>query len=309
MMKTHQTLEAIKYRRGELALLDQKRLPQEFVYDACMTSEDAFDAIRAMRVRGAPAIAITAALALAVETFRARESFASRDAALAFLLSKLDSLGQSRPTAVNLFEAIARLKAFVTAHATTLRNDRTGGTALCLAYVEEAEAMLAKDVADNRSIGAFGAEALYALAGNSSLRLLTHCNTGSLATAAYGTALGIVRSVHEAGRLEHAYCTETRPYNQGARLTAFELVHEGIPATLLTDSMASFLMKTRTLHGVVVGADRVTANGDTANKIGTYQLAIAARYHGVPFFVAAPLTSVDLSMADGSLIPIEERPA
>jgi methylthioribose-1-phosphate isomerase len=208
-----------------------------------------------------------------------------------------------------LFEAIGRLKAFVSATSLTLADDAQGARALIDAFVNEAEAMLAKDVADNRAIGAFGAEALLEPAGKGNIRLLTHCNTGSLATASYGTALGIIRRVQELGRLDHAFCTETRPYNQGARLTAFELVHEGIPATLITDSMAAFLMKSRGIHGVVVGADRVAANGDTANKIGTYQLAIAARYHGVPFFVAAPLTSIDLSMEDGSSIPIEERPA
>ncbi|MCA2960788.1 MAG: S-methyl-5-thioribose-1-phosphate isomerase [Silvanigrellales bacterium] len=303
------TLEAIKYHRGKLELLDQKRLPQEFVYDACTTSEEAFDAIRAMRVRGAPAIAITAALALAVEASQRRETFSSRDEAVRFLAAKLELLGESRPTAVNLFEAIGRLKAYVSATSLNLADDAQGARALIDAFVNEAEAMLAKDVADNRAIGAFGAEALLEPAGKGNIRLLTHCNTGSLATAAYGTALGIIRRVQELGRLDHAFCTETRPYNQGARLTAFELVHEGIPATLITDSMAAFLMKSRGIHGVVVGADRVAANGDTANKIGTYQLAIAARYHGVPFFVAAPLTSIDLSMEDGSSIPIEERPA
>lgn len=303
------TLEAIKYRRGSLELLDQKRLPLEFVYDACLTSEEAFDAIRSMRVRGAPAIAITAALALAVEAWHHKATFSSLQDAIGYLHEKLDFLGESRPTAVNLFEAIGRLKAHVAQVASNLTTDATGAQALLESYVEQAEAMLAKDVADNRAIGAHGAAALLEPAGKGNIRLLTHCNTGSLATAAYGTALGIVRRVHEMGRLEHAYCTETRPYNQGARLTAFELVHEGIPSTLITDSMAAFLMKTRGIHGVVVGADRVAANGDTANKIGTYQLAIAARFHGVPFFVAAPLTSIDLSMPDGSGIPIEERPA
>jgi methylthioribose-1-phosphate isomerase len=308
------TLEAIKYRRGSLELLDQKRLPQEFVYDACVSAEEGFDAIRSMRVRGAPAIAITAALALAVEAHHLRSTLPTPEEALAFLERKLDYLGQSRPTAVNLFEAIARLKTFLRSRAQSLPPGAQGAAALVDAFIDEAEAMLAKDVADNKAIGAHGARALFeGVAGfpglSADARLLTHCNTGSLATAAYGTALGIIRSVHAQGRLEHAYCTETRPYNQGARLTAFELVHEGIPATLITDSMAAFLMKSKGIHGVVVGADRVAANGDTANKVGTYQLAIAARYHGVPFFVAAPLTSIDLGTPDGGSIPIEERPA
>jgi S-methyl-5-thioribose-1-phosphate isomerase len=168
--------------------------------------------------------------------------------------------------------------------------------------------MLEKDLADNRAIGAFGAE-IFKGAPARSLRLLTHCNTGSLATVGYGTALGVIRALQERQQLVHAYATETRPYNQGARLTAFELAFEKIPSTLITDSMVSFLMSREKIDAVVVGADRVVANGDTANKVGTYQLAIAAQYHGVPFYVAAPLTSIDTSLTDGSQIHIEERPA
>jgi methylthioribose-1-phosphate isomerase len=301
------SLEALRYRRGFLEVLDQKQLPSVFHFDPCLTAKDGFDAIASMRVRGAPAIAITAALSLAVEIWNLRQTFASPVQLKEHIFSNLDYLGRSRPTAVNLFEAIGRLKDLIEKKTFALTHNDTGASELVAFFVENAEAMLAKDVSDNKAIGEFGAQALLAQQ-KSPLRILTHCNTGSLATAAYGTALGIIRSLHQKGQLEHAYCTETRPYNQGARLTAFELVYEKIPSTLITDSMAAFLMAQKGLHGVVVGADRVVANGDTANKIGTYALAIAAKHHGVPFYVAAPLTSIDLSKNHGREIPIELRP-
>jgi len=181
-------------------------------------------------------------------------------------------------------------------------------------YVEAAEKMLVDDVKDNENIGRFGAEWILGNAevGEGEVKgrvaVLTHCNTGSLATAGYGTALGIIRSLHSGSNLTHTYCTETRPYNQGSRLTAFELVHDKIPATLITDSMASSLMSLKSIAAVIVGADRVAANGDTANKIGTYQLAIVAKYHGVKFVVAAPTTSIDMKTASGKDIVIEHRP-
>lgn len=171
------------------------------------------------------------------------------------------------------------------------------------------EYMLEKDISDNKAIGENGARLILGPGDNTGcVRILTHCNTGSLATAGYGTALGVVRSLHAAGRLEHVYCTETRPYNQGARLTAYELVHDKIPCTLIVDSMVGALMRVKRVHAVVVGCDRVAANGDTANKIGTYQIAVLARYHSVPFYVAAPFTSVDMSVASGESIVIEQRP-
>lgn len=173
-----------------------------------------------------------------------------------------------------------------------------------------AEDMLEKDLSDNRSIGDLGARHLLERAApqGGKVIVLTHCNTGALATAGYGTALGVIRSLHSLGRLEHAFCTETRPYNQGARLTAFELVYEHIPATLITDSMVAAAMAHKGVSAVVVGADRVVANGDTANKVGTYQLAIAAKHHGIPFYVAAPSSSCDLRLESGQEIIIEERP-
>lgn len=186
----------------------------------------------------------------------------------------------------------------------------SGATAesLCNAVITYAEVMLAEDIATNKRIGDHGAQKLLSLIPRDKLRVLTICNTGSLATAGYGTALGVVRSLHAAGRLETVFACETRPYNQGSRLTAFEIVADQLPGVLITDSMAAALMSTKGVDCVVVGADRVTANGDTANKIGTYQLAIVAKYHNIPFFVAAPITTLDLTLSDGSHIPIEERP-
>ena len=261
--------------------------------------QECWQAIRDMNVRGAPAIAIAAALGLAVEA--STKAVSSDAEAKAWLKDRLEYLKTSRPTAVNLFNDCDRLAAFV---------DGLAGDVLP-AYIAEAEKMLAKDIADNKAIGKAGGEEILrraALKGKQKVKVLTHCNTGSLATARYGTALGVIRYLHEQGKLERAYCTETRPYNQGCRLTAFELVYEKIPATLITDSMASYLMATEGIDAVIVGADRVVANGDTANKVGTYQLAIAAKHHGAGFYVAVPFTSMDLKMQSGAEIHIEQRP-
>lgn len=269
------------------------------------TCEECWEAIRKMNVRGAPAIAIAAALALAVEATKKESEGGTGDAAKEWLMTKLEYLKTSRPTAVNLFNDCDRLIAFV-------QKTSGDGAAVLRAYIDEAEKMLEKDIADNMAIGKAGGEAIVAAAkakGRDKVKVLTHCNTGSLATARYGTALGVIRWLHENGKLEHAYCTETRPYNQGCRLTAFELVFEKIPATLITDSMASYLMATEGIDAVVVGADRVVCNGDTANKVGTYQLAIAAKYHGAGMYVAVPFTSIDTKLKSGKEIHIEQRPA
>jgi S-methyl-5-thioribose-1-phosphate isomerase len=269
-----------------------------------------------MKVRGAPAIAIAGALSLAVEAHRilAADTLAFADAAAAadFLVNKLEYLKTSRPTAVNLFEAADRLTRLARSKATTAAAGQEGARQVFQAYIAEAEKMLEDDIAANKAMGKHGADHILALQATDggNVRVITHCNTGSLATAGYGTALGVIRALNESGRLERAFCTETRPYNQGARLTAYELVAEQIPGTLVTDSMVAALMNSSNKpHAVIVGADRIAANGDTANKIGTYQLAIAAKYHKVPFFVAAPLTTIDLDMVNGSGIKIEERPA
>ncbi|XP_065876001.1 methylthioribose-1-phosphate isomerase [Euphorbia lathyris] len=305
-LEADNTLLSICYTRGSLQLLDQRKLPLETVYLDICDSSDGWSAIREMVVRGAPAIAIAAALSLAVEVFNLKDFNGNSDDAVSFLFKKLEYLVSSRPTAVNLSDAATKLKEIVLQAAATASESKT----VFQAYIEAAEIMLKDDVASNKAIGSYGASFLQNLLKKSEkLSVLTHCNTGSLATAGYGTALGVIRALHTEGVLERAYCTETRPFNQGSRLTAFELVHEKIPATLIADSAAAALMKDDRVSAVIVGADRVAANGDTANKIGTYSLALCASHHNIPFFVAAPLTSIDLSLSSGKEIIIEERSA
>lgn len=234
---------------------------------------------------------------------------------IAYIDRRLDYLKESRPTAVDLTNAINKLKAVIRNPAEPATDQAPSLQTVIGAYIHAAELILSDDLQTNHAIGSKGADWILAQPRPSStkpLSVLTHCNTGSLATSGHGTALGIIRSLHAAGQLHHAFCTETRPYNQGSRLTAFELVFEQIPATLIADSMAAALFRLRrdseNIAAVVVGADRVVRNGDTANKIGTYQLAVLARHHGVKFVVAAPTTSVDLATATGEGIRIEERP-
>lgn len=310
-------LEAIKYSRGSLEVLDQLQLPHKVHYDRINNTSDAHAAIRDMRVRGAPAIAITAILGLAVEIHHERGSEATKSkpphVAAGMIKLRLDEVVTSRPTAVNLKNMADEFKVLTQSAA---RQSPNNIEAVWDAYLIAAEKTLSKDIRDNRQLGNFGAEWLMSQteAGRRGpISVITHCNTGSLATAGYGTALGVIRSLHGRGDLRRAYCTETRPYNQGSRLTAFELVHDEIPGTLITDSMAAALLKLRkeseNIAGIVVGADRIAANGDTANKIGTYALALAARHHGVKFLVAAPCSTVDLWTATGDKIQIEERAA
>jgi S-methyl-5-thioribose-1-phosphate isomerase len=304
-------LQSLIYERGSFQVLDQLKVPYETTFMPIADSGDAWVSIRDMNVRGAPLIAMVAALGLAVEVGDKRDTFDTAEAAAAFLLERLDYLRSSRPTAVNLFEAADRLGNVVQETAKTA----TSAAEVIDRYIDEAEAMLAKDVADNRAIGLYGMQAILEDAGSpDGVQVLTHCNTGSLATAGYGTALGVIRALQEEGKLNHVFMTETRPYNQGARLTAFEVVAEGMPGTLVTDSMAAALMAgcnsdAPQLHAVVTGADRVVANGDTANKIGTYQLAILAKFHKVPFYIASPFTTLDCDTSTGADIHIEDRPA
>ncbi|KAI0818437.1 hypothetical protein GGR55DRAFT_77054 [Xylaria sp. FL0064] len=308
-------LQAIRYTRGKLEVLDQLRLPHEHHYDNVATSEEAFDCIKAMRVRGAPAIAIVAALAHGVELYNGGCEASTPADTIAYIDSRLDYLKQSRPTAVDLTNAITHLKTVVRSVNTASLEQAAAKSAIIDAYIAAAEEIFRKDTETNLRIGEHGSKWLLANAPIKSpegkVSVLTHCNTGSLATSGHGTALGIIRSLHSAGGLQHAFCTETRPYNQGSRLTAFELVYERIPATLITDSMAGALFATKKaknhIAAVIVGADRVVRNGDTANKVGTYALAVLARYHGIKFIVAAPTTSIDLQTTTGADIKIEER--
>uniref|UniRef100_A0AAZ3SRF2 Methylthioribose-1-phosphate isomerase n=1 Tax=Oncorhynchus tshawytscha TaxID=74940 RepID=A0AAZ3SRF2_ONCTS len=294
------TLEAIRYRAGSLQILNQLLLPQETVFDEVRTVQDGYEAIKSMKVRGAPAIAIVGCLSLAVEL----RAGAGGNDPVTFIRESLCHLTSARPTAVNMGRAARELMEF--AENESMEKNPEQLTESVIGWIEE---MLERDVNDNKKIGNYGAQHILSGVPRDSVTILTHCNTGSLATAGYGTALGVVRSLHALGRLKRMYCTETRPYNQGARLTAYEAVAEGFPATLITDSMAALTMREKSITAVVVGADRVVANGDTANKIGTYQLAIAAKHHGIPFYVAAPSTSCDLSLESGRHIVIEERPA
>lgn len=284
-------------------------MPHETVFESVLNVQNGHAAIKTMKTRGAPAIAIVAALSLAVDvhTRLNQNEFETVEQAVRFLHESLEYLKTSRPTAVNLFDAAAKLGALIDQTAAQAQSP----TQVINAYLEAAEKMLVDDVEDNKNIGRFGAEFIRENARDKeNIAVLTHCNTGSLATAGWGTALGIIRDLNINGVLKHAYCTETRPYNQGSRLTAYELVYENIPATLVCDSMASALLKQKPeVQAIVVGADRVAANGDTANKIGTYQLAITAKHHGVLFIVAAPSTSIDLKTKSGQDIVIEQRPA
>ncbi len=271
--KSH-SVEPIRWRGNALELLDQRRLPREVVYVTCHDAHETAVAIRDMIVRGAPAIGVSAAFGIALAAQRGDDVQAAAA-----------ELRKARPTAVNLMWAVDRM----------LRAKD---------YTKEAEAMFAEDVEANKRIGRYGAELLGATA-----TVLTHCNAGALATAGYGTALGVIRAAVEQGKKVAVFADETRPYLQGARLTAWELQQEGIDVTLITDNMAGYFFQQGTFDAVVVGADRIAANGDAANKIGTYTVAVLANAHGVPFYVAAPVSTIDPNTPDGSAIPIEERSA
>jgi methylthioribose-1-phosphate isomerase len=284
----------VGWQGDRVVLLDQRRLPGEEVYLECRSWTEVADAIRTLAVRGAPAIGVAAACGVALAALASPAR--TVEAFLRDLEAAISGLAATRPTAVNLFWALDRMRRHAEAHRTApLATLRAGLVAL-------AEALLDEDVAANRRLGAFGAELV-----PQGARILTHCNAGGLATAGYGTALGVVRGAVEAGRQPFVWVDETRPVLQGARLTAWELQREGIPHTVIADVAAASTMGRGEVDLVVVGADRIAANGDTANKIGTYGVAVLARYHRVPFYVAAPFSTIDPSLPDGAAIPIEER--
>jgi len=272
-------VRAVQWRGDHLHLLDQRLLPQEERWIDCRDAAEVTQAIRDLAVRGAPAIGIAAAWGVAL----AARQGAALDAALAMLRA-------ARPTAVNLMWALDRMKARIAAGADAHALER------------EAQAIQDEDLAANRHMGELGAALIEPGSG-----VLTHCNTGSLATAGFGTALGVIRAGVAQGRIARVFAGETRPWQQGARLTMYELVRDGIPARLIADSAAAHLMKSGVVQWVIVGADRIAANGDTANKIGTYQLAIAAKHHGVKFMVVAPSSTVDMATVSGEAIEIELR--
>ena len=284
----------IAFRDGALVLLDQRKLPLEEVYLECRTEDEAAEAIRTMAVRGAPAIGIAAGYGMALAA--ARHAGSGAGAQREALERAARVLGATRPTAVNLFWAIEKMMAHVDKSA-------SGPEALAGELLRLAEAMHEEDAAVCRRIGDLGAALLPE--GSS---VLTHCNAGALATAGYGTAGGVIRSGFRDGRVREVFVDETRPFLQGARLTAWELSRDGVPVVLITDNMAAHCMRLGKIGAIVVGADRVAANGDVANKIGTYGLAVLAREHGVPFYVAAPTSTIDMEAKSGADIPIEERP-
>jgi methylthioribose-1-phosphate isomerase len=292
----HASYSTLRWRDGALELLDQRALPEQQLYVRCEDAGGVATAIRDMVVRGAPAIGCAAAYGIALEAQRL--ATLTRSAFDNALEAAFRVLAESRPTAVNLSWALQRMREKLNAH--------RGATAreTAAALLECAHETLEEDVRLNRAMGAHGAELL-----GGSARVLTHCNAGALATAGHGTALGVIRSAVEAGKHIEVYADETRPFLQGARLTAWELQQDGIPVTLIADSAAAFLMTRAPIDAVIVGADRVAANGDVANKIGTYGLAVLARRHGIPFYVACPLSTIDVTIASGAQIPIEERSA
>jgi methylthioribose-1-phosphate isomerase len=286
-------LPTVGFDRDAVVLIDQRLLPDEEVYVRCRDHHEVARAIQEMAIRGAPAIGVAAAYGLALGV---RLSTAKGGAALREEWDGMCAeMAATRPTAVNLFWAIARMRVRFSALGA---DSSTLGDGL----LREAEAIDREDVASCQRIGDLGAELMPAEA-----RILTHCNAGALATAGYGTALGVIRSAAKLGKVKSVLADETRPYLQGARLTAWELMRDGIPITVIADNMAGSLMSRGEVNAVVVGADRIAANGDVANKIGTYSVAVLARENGIPFYVAAPVSTFDLKTPTGDGIPIEER--
>ncbi|MHB1292353.1 MAG: S-methyl-5-thioribose-1-phosphate isomerase [Sulfuricella sp.] len=287
-------IETLRWRDKRLEMIDQRVLPARFEYLSYDSAASIAHGIRAMVVRGAPAIGCAAAYGVALEALRLKET--APEAFRSGMEKGFASLAQSRPTAVNLFWALQRMRQVwqgMGAAAQAVVAER---------LLDEAHEIHAEDIRINRAMGVAGAALLA-----DGARVLTHCNAGALATAGWGTALGVIRSAVEAGKKISVIADETRPFLQGARLTAWEMVQENIPVTLITDNMAGHLMAHGEVDAVIVGTDRVAANGDVANKIGTYMVAVLARRHDIPFYVACPLSTVDLSIASGSDIPIEER--
>jgi methylthioribose-1-phosphate isomerase len=287
-------IQTLEWTPRGVVFIDQTKLPTEEVYVTCTTHQQVADVIRNMVVRGAPAIGVAAAMGIALGV---KNSKAENAADLKKDFDQIcESIRQTRPTAVNLFWAIRRMQEKFE----RIRNRPIPQIKQDL--IEESQLMHAEDIAANRAMGRHGAALMPSNGG-----VLTHCNAGALATAGYGTALGVIRAAVEAGKKIHVYADETRPFLQGSRLTAWELIKDGIPTTVIADNMAGVMMAQGKIGAIVVGADRIAANGDVANKIGTYTVAVLAKEHGIPFYVAAPISTVDLATPDGSKIPIEQR--
>ena len=289
-------IQTLEWTDQGVRFIDQTKLPMEEVYVTCQTHQQVADVIRNMVVRGAPAIGVAAAMGIALGV---NHSKAESSGELKRDLDQIcDLIGQTRPTAVNLFWAIRRMQEkFERIRIRPIPQIKQD-------LIEEAQRMHAEDIAANQAMGRHGATLMPNSGG-----VLTHCNAGALATAGYGTALGVIRAAVEQGKKIHVYADETRPFLQGSRLTAWELMKDGIPTTVISDNMAGAMMQQGKIGAIVVGADRIAANGDVANKIGTYTVAILAKEHEIPFYVAAPISTVDLACPDGSRIPIEQRNA
>jgi methylthioribose-1-phosphate isomerase len=289
-------IHTLEWTDEGIRFIDQTKLPTEEAYVICTTYGQVADAIRNMVVRGAPAIGVAAAMGIALGV---KNSKAENVADLKKDFDEIcEAMRETRPTAVNLFWAIRRMaKKFDTLRIRPFGQIRQ-------AIIDEALRVHAEDIAANQAMGRHGATLMPSSGG-----VLTHCNAGALATAGYGTALGVIRAAVEQGKKIHVYADETRPFLQGSRLTAWELMKDGIPTTVISDNMAGVMMQQGKIRAIVVGADRIAANGDVANKIGTYTVAVLAKEHGIPFYVAAPISTVDLETPDGSKIPIEQRNA
>jgi methylthioribose-1-phosphate isomerase len=292
--------KTIEWTEDGVRMIDQTRLPAEEVYRLCRDYREVAEAIRSMVIRGAPAIGVAAAMGIALGI---KQSAARSVAELRAEFEAIaETISRTRPTAVNLFWAVKRMRGVFekSLAAQVSEAEKVAGVRARLA--EEAQRILAEDIAANEAMGRHGATLLPEVG-----TVLTHCNAGALATGGYGTALGVIRAAVAAGKKIKVFADETRPFLQGARLTAWELAQDGIPVTLITDNMAGHFMQRGEIQAVIVGADRIAANGDVANKIGTYTLAVLAKENGVPFYVAAPRSTIDLSIASGDAIPIEER--
>src|SRR6266852_6948581 len=289
-------IQTLEWTDSGVRFIDQTKLPTEETYVTCRTYTQVADVIRNMVVRGAPAIGVAAAMGIALGV---KTSKAENGGDLKQEFDQIcDVMGKTRPTAVNLFWAIRRMRdKFEMLRVRPVAQIKQS-------LIEEAQRMHAEDIAANQAMGRHGATLMPASGG-----VLTHCNAGALATAGYGTALGVIRAAVEAGKKIHVFADETRPFLQGARLTAWELMKDGIQTTVIADNMAGAMMRQGKIKAVIVGADRIAANGDVANKIGTYSVAVLAKEHGIPFYVAAPWSTVDLNTPDGDQIPIEQRSA
>ncbi len=284
-------VKTIEWKNDRVVMLDQRLLPHHEVYRVYRNYQQVADAIRAMVIRGAPAIGVAAAMGVALGALKAPAKTFDRE-----FERMLSTLAKTRPTAVNLFWALQRMRQVYS------EKRSQSVEVVKRALKDEARKIFQEDIIANKQLGKYGASLL-----RNAKQIMTHCNAGALATAGYGTALGVIRALKDAGKEFEVFVNETRPFLQGARLTAWELCKEKIPATLITDNMAGYLMQRGKIDAVVVGCDRVAANGDVANKIGTYTLAVLARRHGIPFYVAGPTSSIDVDCPAGKDIPIEER--